>query len=614
MVGTLSLRWYVSQPDIVFLRDDDAEWIVPDLPFELPAKLADESVAYFREFIIVGRVPETATLEYAALGEVAIYLAGQKLHSESGVEDWATERRFVIGEHLVPGRHELAFAVRNWNGPVALRVACPELKLATDPNWEANMGEGWTPARLASDRPFPAPALGVPSGKTALFSRLWVWLLAFALGAASVAGRAQLDPVASWIARPRNLQYILLGLWTALAFNNFWRLPLEGGFDAPHHVAYVDFILQVGALPLASDGWQMFQMPLLYLIAALPKWALGVVLGSEQVEYALRLLPLTCGVLHIPVARRTLAAAFPDREDLQSLGIVFVGLLPMNLYMSQWFGNEPFAGLMSAVVLMQLVEILRVPALGDRRRRQFLLAVSLAAAILAKVTAVLLIPATLLVLLHAQRGRPGILTAGRVLALLVLLAGWPFVRNLFELGSAFVFSSTSFEWWQDPGYRVPEDLLRFGRAIDRPVFASTSSFWNALYSTFWVDGQMGGFAAVSRFPPWNLNFVLAGGWLGLPLAVAMVAGGVLGLLRRDHVVLLALGCISLYMAALLQQYLALPIYSTSKATYTLGLLPLYAILLAGGLAPLLRGRPGRAIVTGFIAGWALFSYLGYFAT
>jgi hypothetical protein len=430
------------------------------------------------------------------------------------------------------------------------------------------------------------------------------------LGIRHTSGRS--TPAIQWIVRPRNLQFVLLGLWSVLSLNNFWRLPPEAGFDLSAHLDYIRFIVERGALPLADDGWQMFQTPLFYITAALPYAMLSAFMQSPGVENALRLIPLSCGALQIVIGRRALALVFPDRDDLQCIGILLIAFLPVNIYMSQYVGNEPMAAMFSSLVLLKLLEIQSNPRRGLQPRAQILLSLALAATILTKITAILLVPVTVVVLFRTLGRRDGALVSSRLLVFLLLLAGWPFARNLLEFGNPLVFASGSVSWWQDPGYRMTGDLLRFGRALDRPVFASTAGLWNALYSTFWVDGQMSSFMQVRWFPPWNLSFVLAGAWLGLPLALAMAVGAVHGLLRRQAAVILAVGCVALYLLAITQQFLSLPIYSTAKASYMLGLLPLYAVLLASGVAVIARGSMARSIVLGLIVSWAAFSYIGYF--
>ena len=613
LVAGVAADLSLERPDIIFLRDDgDTRWIVHDEPVELRARFSSESVVLFRIFVEVDDESPTAILEIEALREITVYLSGAEIFQGQG--DWRPTHHVALGEHLRPGRQELAIRVRNQDGPADLRVRCGQLDLHTGPGWQTNRGDGWTPARLASVRPLPAVALDVPSGFQALLSKLWVWILVFGvvtmLGIRHSSGRS--IPAIRWIVRPRNLQFVLLGLWSVLSLNNFWRLPPEAGFDLSAHLDYIRFIVERGALPLADDGWQMFQMPLFYIIAALPYAVLSAVMQSPGVENVLRLIPLACGALQIVIGSRALALVFPDRDDLQCIGLLLIAFLPVNIYMSQYVGNEPMAAMFSALVLLKLLEILSNPRRGLEPRAQILLSLALAAAILTKVTAILLVPVTILVLFRTLGRRDGALVSGRLLVFLLLLSGWPFARNLLEFGNPLVFASGSVSWWQDPGYRMAGDLLSFGRALDRPVFASTAGLWNALYSTFWVDGQMSSFIEVRWFPPWNLSFVLAGAWLGVPLAVAMAVGAVHGILRRQPAVVLAVGCVALYLLAVAQQFLSLPIYSTAKASYTLGLLPLYAILLASGVGVMARGAMTRSIVLGFTVSWAAFSYIGYF--
>ena len=74
----------------------------------------------------------------------------------------------------------------------------------------------------------------------------------------------------------------------------------------------------------------------------------------------------------------------------------------------------------------------------------------------------------------------------------------------------------------------------------------------------------------------------------------------------------AVFCVNVYISAILYLFLIIPIYSTAKATYTLGVIPCYAVLSAAGFDVLIRGPLRRAIVFGVIACWAVGAYLAYF--
>ena len=83
--------------------------------------------------------------------------------------------------------------------------------------------------------------------------------------------------------------------------------------------------------------------------------------------------------------------------------------------------------------------------------------------------------------------------------------------------------------------------------------------------------------------------------------------------RSRPALVFAVAAIALYLAALVDLYVRLPIYSTAKSTYTLGLLPCYAILIAAGAAPLLRTRIGHGLAMSALACWATAAYVAYFS-
>jgi hypothetical protein len=63
---------------------------------------------------------------------------------------------------------------------------------------------------------------------------------------------------------------------------------------------------------------------------------------------------------------------------------------------------------------------------------------------------------------------------------------------------------------------------------------------------------------------------------------------------------------------MIDMYIVCPVYSRTKATYTLGLLPCYAILVAAGAEPFLRNRIIRSVFMALFACWAFAAYAAYF--
>ena len=76
--------------------------------------------------------------------------------------------------------------------------------------------------------------------------------------------------------------------------------------------------------------------------------------------------------------------------------------------------------------------------------------------------------------------------------------------------------------------------------------------------------------------------------------------------------LFALAAVLIYLAAIIDLYVRLPIYSTAKATYAVGLLPCYAVLIAAGTASFLRFRLPRALLFSGLTCWAVAAYATYF--
>ena len=120
---------------------------------------------------------------------------------------------------------------------------------------------------------------------------------------------------------------------------------MYAGMDWTEHLKYIEYVASTWHVPLPSEGWQMFQPPLYYFISALLSIPSFHIFSWENIIMLLRIFPLFCGGLLIELCWRTLRYAFPGREDLQIVGTLVGGLLPMNLYISQFIGNEPLGGM-----------------------------------------------------------------------------------------------------------------------------------------------------------------------------------------------------------------------------------------------------------------------------
>jgi hypothetical protein len=110
--------------------------------------------------------------------------------------------------------------------------------------------------------------------------------------------------------------------------------------------------------------------------------------------------------------------------------------------------------------------------------------------------------------------------------------------------------------------------------------------------------------------------MLSAVWLSIALSAAITVAIFSALTRpgasmRRGTLFPAL-CVVVYIFAVFCLFLALPIYSAVKATYTLELTPCYAVLAAAGFDVLIRGKVSRSIALGLVCCWAIAAYSAFF--
>ncbi len=550
-----------------------AEWIVLDRGPYLGGYAAEEAAVTFRTRFAL-TAPVAAELDARGLRTVEVRIDGKPVPARGVVPP------------LGPGEHELVAVVRNHDGPPALRVLSRGFGLASGPSWDVSAdGKTWEKAAVAGRLApsafalsFGPPLAAAAKGLPGLLAALAVCVL--------VLRRA--GPL-----RAERARFVLFGAWIALALNDAFALPLGAGFDAEGHVDYVIHLVNRRALPLPGDGWEMFQAPLYYLLQAPVLWLTASL-------RALRVMGLICGLIQIELCWRAARVLFPKRDDLQLIGALF-GFLPVNIYLSQFVGNEPLSAVLSASAVL----------FCWTGRSPLIVGALLGAAILAKVSAVLLfIPIAVFI------GRRGVLQFSFAVA---AVSGWWFLRNYMSFGQ-FVASgwdpARGFAFWQQPGYRLISDFFVFGRVFEHPVYAATAGFWDSLYSTFWVDGFWGGSYLPQVSPRWNYPFVVLSVWTSVLPMSALLLGMIRSVSVRDSkrpFLLFSSAAVLIYLSALAAVYIRHPYFSTAKAGYMLALMPCFAALGAAGFERLLSAAKARPYVLSWLGAWALSVYAAYWA-
>lgn len=621
--------WYQSHnnPDIHYLSEPgNARWITVNTPFVEHARPYQRKAKVFKKSFSLEQSVQNITLNVKAFRFFRLFVDEQLIYESDTIpENWKKEKQIKI-DSLSKGRHEIAVAVMNYNGPAALLIYSSELAISSDSSWNVKIDpDGWLPVRLATEPKSSEISLKFEPAYLKLIDTVPIAVSVMLI----IAGYLWLQKKKGFHISCSQLRWVLLASWAVLSVNSIMNTNFMG-FDWTDHVKYVQYILVEKKLPLATDGWQMFQSPLFYLSSAILVKFFSVFFSIQTSFLIVKIIPLLCGAALIEICYRCSRLVFEGREDLQGIALLTGSMMPMNLYMAQYFGNESMLALFSSLSLLILLQWIKFPETVLSGRKQVLLGIILGLALLTKVTAAILVGISLTTLAYLQYStsvstRSIVVGHLRVVSVLVLIAGWYFFRNWLELGKPFLGGwdperGALLAWWQDPGYRYLDNFTEFGQALIYPVYSASHTIWDGFYSTMWADGLLGSQGTFESRPPWNYDYLLATVLLSLVPFGGLVVSLVAPINRKtfsastNNIAIFCCTSVFLYMLAILYLYLKLPIYSTVKASYSLGILPCYAILITLGLTRFINQKPAKLMIIGLLMCWAITSYLAYFST
>ena len=347
----------------------------------------------------------------------------------------------------------------------------------------------------------------------------------------------------------------------ALVLHNFDSYPPCMSFDAPGHIEYLELLKTNFRVPLANEGWELYQPPLYY---ALHFWLPNL----KLVQFAGVIWWITISA----VAMATFRLLFKDHFVAAS-GALFVASLPVVLYLTPAIGNEFFSTVLISVGFFLYTRFTKKPT----NTRMIALGIVLGLALLAKATALVLVAAIVADVLLQKLLKNSTLTLKHLIAIVCItigISGWFYARNVFVFGNPFQSSIDfpQFHIVQEPGYR------------DLNFFIDLSGFWNMdLFRAHWY----------SLIPGTYFSFFYDGHNAIIPVQAYSLAGILLVLASLPFVTLIGLGLarslknlrmqeariFSIYLVLLLTAYIAynvkLPFYSTVKGAFVASLaLPL----------------------------------------
>jgi hypothetical protein len=604
-VAVLLFRCFAA-PDVAFLTGDG--WRTNERPVDAKVQQWGQEhvpVATFAARAELRADGAPAVLRVAAARAYRVRVNGVPVFASPDPDAaWRRERAVDVTAALHDGANEIEIDVWNPRGPPLLCAALERSgrTVVGADDWMVAI-DGGPPARSVrpdDTRLHPSHAAG-PSAAKAFRARGVLVAGLFVLAAVAVSFGS------GWLARSRaRLPLYALALvhvlWIALFAAKLAALPVTTGFDAQHHIAYVDWLRREHALPLPTDGWSMYHPPLYYALVALSEAIASGAVATKLPSFAAGL-----GVVWATFAlARVVCAA---RPELVAAAVLFAGVLPLDVYTAAYVSNEPLHAALFGLSLWLTARALAAPRV--RVVDAALVGVAVGLALLAKVTA-LVVAATAGFFLVARVVQREGFVARRLAAVLgaytgavVAVCGWFYARNVAHYGTPVVgnWNLPGAPWWSQPGFHTPAYYLGFGESLRRPVLAGFHSFGDALYASFWGDGWIAGRASAA-FPTeiWSWDFAAIGYWLALP-ATAAVLVGVASMARRAFdprecsrraVWSFLLATAGLLATALVALTLDLPYFGQAKAPYLLGLVPVFAVAFALGADAADRALARRA--------------------
>ncbi len=621
-IATIAVR----DPQVPFLDGrGPGDWIVYPVVTSSGLRTPFPLVAVFeRSFELTG-APRDAELSARGFRKLSVRVNGVEVLSTDDASSWKRFATVDLDGALRPGRNTIRAEVENGMGPPALAL---ELRhgggiVSSDAAWTTSMlGAAEKPARLASapleyDPDTPDPDDATVAGALRKSAPL---LLGFALAAAGLAFAFERLERSRLTARMEAATLVGLSVlaWAALYLHNAPGL-LEGiGFDAQEHLDYIALVRH-GTLPLGDQGWQMYQPPLFYLVAGGLLAVTGLEVEDDGASLLLRTLTFALGLAQVLLLYIGVRIALPDTRRSWRAAWVFATFLPLHLYLFHYVSNEAMCAPLATLAGVLLLRILRRETVSVGSAAW--LGAALGAAVLAKVTAILLVPLAVLALVwksvlerHESRGTV-VRTVSALCVAFVLVCGWHYGRVWAHFGSPLVGNWTpglGIPWWQDPGYRTVEHFLRFGSVFTQPWFAGFHGVPDGLYSTLWGDGLVGGLVS-ARLSPWNLALMASGYVLALVPALLLAIGAVRAIARvvrsADPTMMYLIGVTFALVGALVYMILLVPTYAQAKAFYVqVVMLPLAVFVGLGADWVARRGRGVRLTCAVLLGVWAINAY------
>ena len=631
LLGVLAvafLAWTArTDPAVNYLSPHrGADWIVCPTPADSRAHWSASMDATFRREFVLPHKPVSARISLRALRRAEVKVNGVSIQLPQN-DNWKNVSEVEITDQLREGANIVEVRVFNQTGPIALWaiLSADQLTVRTDQSWETSfVGSPWRNAALASSVKTPGRGNLVATDESTFDAARKIWPLWILLIVIACAGIFLWHKTARHLNSATTERIVLLlfsVLWLLLFWNNSRLLPFHAGFDYPEHLKYIEYIQKNWSLPLPTEGLEMYQPPLYYMIGATALSACRLSINDPQSVVVLRLLGGFFGIAQFVLVFLSLRLLLPLRAAL--IGLLLAAFLPMLLYLAHYVTNEMLAATLATASLYLCLRLLKseVP-----RASQFAwLGVAIGATMLTKVTGILLLPIVIAALAGRLRAaRTPSTIAVRNICLLVaicfVVCGWQYARIWMRFGTPLVGNwdvISGFSWWQDPGYHTAGNYFRFGRSLVHPFFSGFAGFADGIYSTLWGDALCGGASSLTF--AWNRQPLVGGYLLALIPTAVIVIGAVVAIIqfvrKPSSELFLLLGFSAVLALGLIYMSLKIPSYAQAKAFYALSAITPLCFFGALGWETVAHGSERLRFVLGMLVlVWALNSFVTYWIT
>ena len=606
-------------PRIEFLRPSSkGSWIVyPTLNMEFSLTPTSLTATYKHRFK-AGAYQDKYPVRVTAMREFAIKVNDLEIPSEK-TSSWKQTMTYDISPYLIWGsENEISVTVYNPEGPPALLVEGIE-QVRSNENWLMRIDDGnhtFEYAAIANkgetflvgkNHPF----LG--TNKYPIYILLLVGYGLFVIYAIIPRPRKSrtpntntIDPESKWHRYGFLLIFILPVV--AVQIYNVWHYNYTlSEFDWRSHTDYIRLVAERWVVPIATQGWEMFQPPLYYLTSGIIFNIFGGTEAETIAFKAIQVFTTIIGLANIAITWWLLKTLFPQQRQARYLGLLVAAMLPIAFYMNPTISNEVFSGTMIGLAVFAAVRF----GFGELFdwSDAVLIGLYCGLAILTKYTGIfILISVVTLLTLRALKRRFAWRWVLLLLATTLIIGGWHYFRNAIVFGDPFIGNwdqESNYRYEQLPGYRTSSFYTSFGSTFfHQPEHSRWASFWDGIYTSLWSDP----FSTFLNYEdPMTLPLVSTILVLAILPTIAILIGfgnAFQQIIRRDwdHPYFILIITTILTIAALIEFTLEVPFFSTINARFLLSLTTSIGVFAALGMQTLSRNL-GRMR-------WLLYANLG----